>query len=237
MGESESNGRVENAIRRAQEKIRAVRHHVEANMKCQIFEETLIMAWMARWSAELISKYVVGENGKTSYERFRGEDCVTPLVPFGETVMYLPLKSVHRNKGMPAKRTGIWFGVRERIEEVLIGTTRGVVKCRTVGRLGDTERWNKHNILGMAGTPWELVPGKDDHHIPVDIADNGDFMGRRVKTKTNNQVKRVMKTTARITRAQWTSFTYPRKLSKVLERRRVVPPAQPSKPEGMGQAV
>ena len=69
------------------------------------------------------------------HQRLRKEDCVTPLVPFGETVMYLPSQIVHRNKGMPAKRTGVWLGISERTEEVLIGTKRGVVNCRTVERL------------------------------------------------------------------------------------------------------
>ena len=106
MGESESNGRVENAIRRTHEKFRVLRHQVEHGTGRKIWDGAPIMAWMIRWAAELISKYAVGEDGRTPYERLRKEDCVTPLVPFGETVMYLPLKIVHRNKGMPAKRSG-----------------------------------------------------------------------------------------------------------------------------------
>ena len=189
VGESESNGRVENAIRRVQEKIRALRHHVEANIKCQTFEGAFVMAWMVRWSAELISKYVVGDDGRTPYERLRKEDCVTPFVPFGETFMYLPFKIVRRNKGMPAKRTGVWLGISERIEEVLIGTKRGVVKCRTVERLEGSERWNRNNVLEMVGTPWEPILGKEDHHIPVDIADNGDFMGSESENEDEQPIQ------------------------------------------------
>ena len=143
---------------------------MEHNIKCKIFDEAPIMSWLVRWSAELISKYSVGMDGKTPYERIRKEDCVTPLAPFGETIMYLPLKIVHRNKGIPANRIGIWLGVNERIEETLVGTKRGVVKCRIVDRLSETERWNKDNILEMAGEPWEPVPGKESQHLPVDIA-------------------------------------------------------------------
>ena len=150
---------------------------METSIKHQIPEDAPIMAWLIRWAAELISKYAVGEDGQTPYERLRKEDCVTPLVPFGETVMYLPMKIVHRNKGMPAKKAGVWLGVSERTEEILIGTKRGVVKCRTVERLGSAERWNRNNVLEMKGTPWEPIPGKDDQHIPVDIAENGDYMG------------------------------------------------------------
>ena len=176
VGEPESNGRLENAIRRVQE-IRFVRHHVEPSIKHQIPEGAPIMAWLIRWAAEFISKYALGEDGKTPHERLREEDCVTPLVPFGETVMHLPLKIVHRNNGTPAKKRGAWRGVSERTEEVLIGTKPGVVKCRIVERLGSPERWSKNNILEMVGSPWEPILGKDDQHIPADIADNGEHMG------------------------------------------------------------
>ena len=86
VGESESNGRAENSIRRVQEKIRTIRHHVEQHAGVKIPEQSPIMAWMVRWAAELISKYSRGDDGKSPYERIRGEPSNVPLVPFGETV-------------------------------------------------------------------------------------------------------------------------------------------------------
>lgn len=140
VGESECDGCVENAIRRVQEKIRAIRHQVECNINSKILDKAPVLAWSVRCAAELLSKYAVGDDGKTPYERIRKEDCATPLVPFGETVMHLPLKTVHRNRGVPAKRIRAWLGVSERTEEALVGTKQGVVKCRTVERLGEAER-------------------------------------------------------------------------------------------------
>ena len=159
VGESECNGRIENGIRRAQEKIRALRHQFESNIKCRVPDEAPVMVWLVRWVAELLSKYAVGSDVKTPYERIHREDCMTPMVPFGETVLYLPLKTVHRNKGTPAKKAGVWLGVSERTEEVLIGTNRGVIKCSAVERFSDGDEWNRHNVLEMVGTPWEHVPG------------------------------------------------------------------------------
>ena len=175
--ESECNGRIENGIRRAQEKIRTLRHQLENNIKQRVPYDAPVMAWLVRWVAELLSKYAVGDDGKTPYERIHREDCVIPLVPFGETVMYVPLKTVHRNKGIPAKKAGVWLGVNERTEEMLIGTEFGVIKCRTVDRFNEKDRWHKHNVLGMIGTPWEPVPGRNGQHIPVDVADDGQHMG------------------------------------------------------------
>ena len=140
VGESESNGRVENAIRRVQEKSRALRHQLESNIKMKILDSTPIMAWLVRWAAELISKYSCGDDGKSPHERLHGEKCTTPLVPFGEPVMYLPMRTVRRDKGDVAKKPGIWLGIIARTQEVLIGTEDGVVKCRTVTRLPDEEK-------------------------------------------------------------------------------------------------
>lgn len=69
VGESECNGRVENAIRRAREKIRTLRHQVETNTKRKIQDNAPIMVWMVRWVAEVISKYIVGGDRKSLYER------------------------------------------------------------------------------------------------------------------------------------------------------------------------
>ena len=177
VGESECNGRIENAIRRVQEKVRPLRHHIEHNIKCKVPGDAPIMSWLVRWAAELLSNYDVGDDGKTPYERVHKEDCMTPLVPFGETVTYLPLETVHQSKGTPAKRVGLWLGVSERTEEVLIGTRNGFVKCRTASRLNEADRWSRESVLGMSGTPYEPIPGNPSQHIPADVADNGERMG------------------------------------------------------------
>ena len=177
VAESECNGRIENGIRRVQEKVRALRHQIESNIKCKVPDEAPIMSWLVRWAAELLSKYAVDDDGKTPCERIRREDCVTPLVPLGETAVYLPLKTVHRNKGELAKRMGVWPGVSERTEEVLIGIQYGVIKCRTVDRFDESERWNRSNMLEMSWTPWEFTPGKRSQHVPVNVAEDGERMG------------------------------------------------------------
>lgn len=177
VGELKCNGRVENAMRRVQENVRAFRHHVEWKIKAKIFDDAPVMSWVVRWAAELSSKYVVGEDGRTHYKRIRQDECVTFPVPSGEVVMYLQFKTVHRHKGTPAKKMGVRLRASERSEEVQIGTKYGVVKCRIVNRLDEDERWSKAGILEMRGALWEPVFGKHNQHILADVADNGDHMG------------------------------------------------------------
>ena len=172
-GESACNGRVENIIRRVHEKSRTLRSHVESKIGQPIPDQTPIMIWMARWAAELISKYAPGDDGKTPYERIRQEVCQVPLVPFGEMVMYLPMKIATASKDVPARKAGIWLGVVERTEEMIIGTKDGVVKCRIWSRMSKDDQWNRELVLHMKGLAWEPVPGKRNMHIPVDINDDG----------------------------------------------------------------
>ena len=132
-----------------------------------------LMAWLVRISAEFLSKYSRGDDGKSPYARIRGEPSKVPLVPFGEKVLYLPMEIEKRSNGMPAKKPGIWLGINERTEENLIGTTNGVIKCRTVTRLSETDAWDPVLLSQMRGVPWNPVPAKDDIRIPVDITEEG----------------------------------------------------------------
>ena len=170
VGESESNGRAENFIRRTHEKIRTLRHHVESKAGVKLPDQSPVMAWLVRWSAELLSKYSRGDDGKSPCERIRGETSKVPLVSFGEKIFYLPMKIVKRQKGGAAKLPGIWLGVNERTEETLVGTERGIIKCRTVSRLNGEEAWDKELLLKMKGLLWRPVPGREDMRIPVEIS-------------------------------------------------------------------
>ena len=104
VGESESNGRAENAIRRVQEKVRVLRHQLKENIKTKIPDSSPVFAWLVRCAAELVSKYSCGDEGESPHERLHGERCNPPLVPFGESAFYLPLKTVRRDKCDVPKR-------------------------------------------------------------------------------------------------------------------------------------
>ena len=142
-------------------------------MKTKVPNESPIIPWMARWAAELLSQHSPGEDGRTPFERIRGEKCVVPVIPFGEQVMYLQMKIVQRSKGEAARKSGVWLGNNERTEESIIGTPKGVVKCRTYSRMEVGKRWDPNVIRNMRGTPSEPVPGRIDHRIPVAIDEGG----------------------------------------------------------------
>ena len=84
------------------------------------------------------------------------------------------MKTATASKGEPARKPGVWLGVIERSEEMIIGTKDGVVKCRTLSRLSKDDQWSREMVLQTKGLPWEPIPGKNGMHIPVDIEGNGD---------------------------------------------------------------
>lgn len=126
VGESECNGRAENAIRRVKETIRTMMAHFEEGIGQKIAKGSNIISWMVRSAAELISKYSIGYDGKPPYERIRGERSKVPIAMFGETVLYLPLMTAKtlKEQAQPKMKMGIWLGAIERTEEFLIGTEK-----------------------------------------------------------------------------------------------------------------
>ena len=153
VGGSECNGRVEDTIRRVQEKIRAFRHALDQGTREKVHENPPIMAWLVRWPAELLSKYYIGDDGIKFYETTRGNPCKTQLAPFGETSMHLHMKTVRRSKGETIKIQGIWLGIHKRTEETFVGTTRGVAKCRTIIRLSNDQYLDRRTVVQMKGAP------------------------------------------------------------------------------------
>lgn len=153
-----------------------LRHQFECGTQGTISDDAPIMVWMIRRVGELIPKYAIGDDGKTAYERIRGESCVAPVMPFGEIAMFLPLRTTKHSNDEAAREPGAWLGTIERTEETLIGTAQGVIKCRVVNRLPEGDRWNLKLVAEMQGVPWEPVLGRSSDHIPAQIGNNGQIM-------------------------------------------------------------
>ena len=93
VGESESNGRAENAVKRVQVKFRALRSDLEEKLGTKIDMNKPFGSWLIRWAGEVLTKYTKGDDGKTPWERRRGTTCDQPIANIGEKVLYLPLKT------------------------------------------------------------------------------------------------------------------------------------------------
>ena len=173
VGESQSNGRVENAIRRVQEQVRAFYDQLKARTGVLLGTDHPVFEWLVEWAATTLTRFVIRGGGKTSYEKIGGQTRDNlPMATFGERVCYLPLKTNRRDRSkLERLREGIWLGMRLRTNEALIGTPGGVVKARTIRILPEDEKWSGASILDVKGTPRRPNPLVDDDTIPEDIAE------------------------------------------------------------------
>ena len=160
-------------MRRIQEKVRALQHQLEHNIRARVPDEAPIMSRIVRWAAKFVAKHSPGGDGRTPWERIRQETCAVLIAPFGGIAMYLQLTIVKRSKGDPAKKVGVYLAANDGTEESLIGIDRGVVKCRPLNILNREEKRSQEAALRMRGTIWKPAPGSDNQHVPVDTDDTG----------------------------------------------------------------
>ena len=67
-----------------------------------------------------------------SRQRIRADPTIPDIPKFAEHIYFKPAKTVSISKDEPRWRTGIWLGFIDHTNEHLIGTTKGVIKCRAI---------------------------------------------------------------------------------------------------------
>ena len=60
--------------------------------------------------------------------------------------------------------------------EHLIGTEKGVLKCRAIRRHDKSDQFDALLIAKLTGTPWRPVPGRNSMNIPTNIKENGTVL-------------------------------------------------------------
>ena len=56
---------------------------------------------------------------------------------------------------------GIFLGVRPTSNELYVGTPPGVVKCRTLRRRVESDRWGLEAPESFRGVPWDMERGAE----------------------------------------------------------------------------
>eukprot|EP00972_Heterocapsa_arctica_P020978 3090536-Heterocapsa_arctica.AAC.1 len=117
------------------------------------------MTWLA---GVLITRHRVKPDGRTSYEAIRGKRASLPICGFGEQVLQIPSKIVPHRKF----DYGVYLGVLQASNEMLVATADGVVKVRTIKSLPEDRRWDSEAVLSVKGTPWAPVDGATSAPAP-----------------------------------------------------------------------
>ena len=147
-GESQSNGAVESAGRLVREFTRVFKIQVEEKAGVEIDGTDPILHWAVRWAAMVCSRYLVGADGKTGWQRRRGRKCRTTVCLLGEKVWY---KEIRKSQNIQLhldieERGSIWLGHARSSNEVDIGIRIGVVRPYTVKRRDAQSQWDAELI-------------------------------------------------------------------------------------------
>ena len=170
-GESQSNGAVEGAGSTVREFARVIKDVSEDKANISLDSWDIITQWIVRWAAMSVSRYMVGKDGRTAYERRRGRRCNVPSVPLGEIVSHKQIREHKeaKNKFDPELHEGVWLGHVRMTNETIIGTKEGVVRAYATIRKEEGARWTGEMIKQMQSTPRQPDPNKLGNRIPIHV--------------------------------------------------------------------
>ena len=121
-------------------------------------------------AARTIHIHHVNQDGLTAYRKWKGKGFRREVADFGETVLYLKPGTKGRDKLKVRWEQGIWLGILDEIGEVVVGIAEGVINVRDIKRFSsEMESWSRERLEGVAGTPWQTVPGPEKDNIPISV--------------------------------------------------------------------
>ena len=98
VGEHQSNGMVEAAIKQVQGQIRTMKDALETRYGGRIPEDHQCIPWLVQHAAQTMNRRRVDAYGVTPYKRWKGRKFGAHVTEFGENVWYLKAESVGKEK-------------------------------------------------------------------------------------------------------------------------------------------
>ena len=139
--------------------IRSLKDGIEAKIGEAIEKDSPMLAWIVENAGTMITRYRVGEDGKTAYQRLKGKAPSSKLEVLGERVLYLPLKTLVKKNKLEAKfKYGVLVGINPRTSESLVANAHGTFRARTIKRLPEGDRWDAKWIKSPVHRGTLLLP-------------------------------------------------------------------------------
>ena len=112
----------------------------------------------------------IGSDAKTLLHRLHGRKDNTPILEFGEKVLYMPAKPGRGGKWEPRFHPGVFVGTLNSLLEAVVVTEQGLaIKTRAanVRLIPESERWDADRMLGMRAVPWS--PDGSDNAFDIQV--------------------------------------------------------------------
>ena len=159
-GESESNGVTESGVRLFKGLLRVHLAALERKAEVIFPSEHPVTAWLVEHVSDVLSKYLVGADGHTAYERLFGKQAREEGLEFGEQVLFRKRRAQDMNVVLDGRwEPGIWLGRRWGSGTHRVHAHGKVVDVRAVQRRPAPERWAAAELAAVRATPWRTDPG------------------------------------------------------------------------------
>ena len=153
--EHESNGSVENGVKLFKGLFRVHLLALEKKIDAHIPIEHPIISWLVEFIGDVVTKYFVGVDGKTSYERLFGKTCREEHLEFGEVVLWRKPRGPDYNVVADARwESGVWVGRRWGTPHHLVSFGNRVLECRAIQRVPKPDRWKRELVDAVRATRW-----------------------------------------------------------------------------------
>ena len=133
--DSKGNGEIEQAVQLVQGQFRAMKDALESRYGVRFDGDHNCIPWLVAHASDSITRYHVYSDGRTGYQNWKGRPFNKECVEFGECIMYKPPGNTGKDKFENRWEEGVWLGVVDRTNEVIVGTSEGVIKVKDVKRV------------------------------------------------------------------------------------------------------
>ena len=148
VSDSRANGAAERAVQAVGEQVYVLRHALELRVGRRLPGHHPVTAWLIEHAADMLSKFLVGDDERTAYERAKGKRYDKPAVEFES---WCTTCLTHENKLVPKWGEGIFLGMLWRTGVFIIGTPSGILKSGSFRRVGAHRRWDAEAVQAIRG--------------------------------------------------------------------------------------
>ena len=169
-GSSASNAFVERMHQTLEAMVRTMKEVIESKCGVKLRSDGPLITWMIRHASWLVTRFSVGEDGRTAFQRQHNVPYSGKVLAFGSKVeAKINDQEMKRSKFDTTFVTGVYLGRAIESDEHCVGTKRGVVSVRTVRPYDADNIWNATVIGEMKGTPWNLDGSDGDNFAFVEV--------------------------------------------------------------------
>jgi hypothetical protein len=162
VGESQSNGGIEGAVRIVKGILRVHLMALEAKIGAKFPSGHPVIAWLVEHATDIITKHMVGVDGKTGYERLFGRPSREEGLEFGELLHWRHRATRDMNVVLDARwSSGVWLGRSWGGIVHQVYANGKVHAIRGVQRQPRDARWRKEALEEVKATPWDRAPSAE----------------------------------------------------------------------------